>query len=67
MTIFTIPSSLCEEIEKIMNSFWWGHSLARNKGIHWMSWGTFSMNKKHGGMGFKNLNAFNLALFRKQG
>jgi hypothetical protein len=34
MSIFTKPSSLCGEIEKMMNSFWWGQSGARNKGIH---------------------------------
>ncbi|XP_045791311.1 uncharacterized mitochondrial protein AtMg00310-like [Trifolium pratense] len=32
MSIFTLPSSLCDEIEKLMNSFWWGHSGARNRG-----------------------------------
>ncbi|CAJ2637135.1 unnamed protein product [Trifolium pratense] len=67
MSIFTIPSSLCDEIEKMMNSFWWGHSGARNKGIHWMSWDKLSMHKNDGGMGFKNLTAFNLALLGKQG
>jgi hypothetical protein len=40
MSIFTIPSSLCDEIEKMMNSFWWGHSGSTNKGIHWLSWDT---------------------------
>jgi hypothetical protein len=67
MSIFTIPSSLCDEIEKMMNSFWWGHSGARNKGIHWMSWDKLSLHKNDGGMGFKNLTAFNLALLGKQG
>jgi hypothetical protein len=38
MSIFTMPSSLCDEIEKMMNSFWWGHSGTHNKGINWMSW-----------------------------
>jgi hypothetical protein len=67
MSIFTIPSSLCDEIEKMMNSFWWGHSGARNKGIHWMSLDKLSLHKNDGGMGFKNLTAFNLALLGKQG
>ncbi|CAJ2660552.1 unnamed protein product [Trifolium pratense] len=67
MSIFTIPSSLCDEIEKMMNSFWWGHSGVRNKGIHWMSWEKLSMHKSDGGMGFKSLPAFNLAMLGKQG
>ncbi|GAU30093.1 hypothetical protein TSUD_38890 [Trifolium subterraneum] len=67
MSIFTIPSSLCDEIEKMMNSFWWGQSGARNKGIHWMSWERLSMHKNDGGMDFKSLHAFNLAILGKQG
>jgi hypothetical protein len=67
MSIFTMPSSLCDEIEKMMNSFWWGHSGTHNKGINWMSWEKFAMHKNDGGMGFKGLHAFNLAMLGKQG
>ncbi|WJX93691.1 hypothetical protein P8452_75185 [Trifolium repens] len=67
MSIFTLPSSLCDEIEKMLNSFWWGHSGAQNRGIHWLSWDKLSMHKNDGGMGFKNLATFNLALLGKQG
>ena len=51
----------------MMNSFWWGHSGAQNKGIHWLSWDKLSVHKNEGGMGFKNLTAFNLAMLSKQG
>jgi hypothetical protein len=51
----------------MMNSFWWGNGGGNNKGIHWMSWEKLSMHKIHGGMGFKNLSAFNLAMLGKQG
>ena len=67
LSLFTLPSSLCDEIEKMMNSFWWGHSGAQSKGIHWMSWDRLSMHKKDGGMGFKSLGTFNLAMLGKQG
>jgi hypothetical protein len=67
MSIFTLPSSLCDEIEKMLNAFWWGHSRAQNKGIHWLSWDKLSMHKSVGGMGFKNLSAFNQAMLGKQG
>jgi hypothetical protein len=66
MSTFLIPSSLCDEIEKIMNSYWQGHNDERPKGIHWLSWDSLSMHKNDGGMGFKNLSAFNLAMLRKQ-
>jgi hypothetical protein len=67
MSIFTLPSSLCDEIEKMLNAFWWGHSRAQNKGIHWLSWDKLYMHKSVGSMGFKNLSAFNLAMLGKQG
>ncbi|PNX81020.1 ribonuclease H [Trifolium pratense] len=56
MSIFTLPSSLCDEIEKLMNSFWWGHSGARNRGINRLSWDKISMHKDDGDMGFKDLS-----------
>nr|KYP34809.1 Transposon TX1 uncharacterized [Cajanus cajan] len=37
------------------------------KGIHWLSWEKLSMRKEHGGMGFRNLYGFNLAMLGKQG
>ena len=49
------------------NSFWWGHSGAQNKGNHWLSWDKLSMHKKDGGMSFKSLHVFNLAMLGKQG
>ncbi|XP_058766293.1 uncharacterized mitochondrial protein AtMg00310-like [Vicia villosa] len=66
MSIFLLPSSLIDEIEKMLNSFWWGHTRDNSKGIHWLSWDKLSMPKKVGGMGFKNLSAFKYAMLSKQ-
>jgi len=55
MRIFQSPMSLITTIERMMNSFRWGHSGANNRGIHWLLWEKFSMHKVHGGMGFKGL------------
>jgi hypothetical protein len=30
----------------MLNAFWWGHSGAHNKGIHWLSWDKLSMVSK---------------------
>jgi hypothetical protein len=38
MSINFITSSLCDEIEKRMNSFWWVHNREQSKGILWLSW-----------------------------
>jgi hypothetical protein len=67
MSIFQLHSTLIESIEKMMNSFWWGHGKTTHIGIHWMNWEKLSAPKIHGGMGFKDLSAFNLAMLGKQG
>jgi len=51
----------------MMNSFWWGHGGTNNRGINWISWEKLSMHTKYGGMGFKDLSAFKLAMLGKQG
>ncbi|XP_058776277.1 uncharacterized protein LOC131650592 [Vicia villosa] len=66
MSLFLLPSSLIDEIEKMMNRLWWGHKRDRAKGIHWLSWDRLSMPKSEGGKGFKNISAFNLAMLSKQ-
>lgn len=49
-----------------MARFWWGQKEDKHK-IHWIGWKIFSMSKFHGGLGFKSLSMFNMALLAKQG
>ena len=37
------------------------------KKIHWRSWERLCLTKHEGGIGFKNLYAYNLAMLAKQG
>jgi len=67
MSIYQLPHTLVESIEKMLNSFWWGNGRTTQRGIHWMNWEKLSAPKIHGGMGFKDLSAFNLAMLGKQG
>jgi len=67
MSIFQLPTALINTIEKMMNSFWWGHGRTNQRGINWLSWEKLSMHKTNGGMGFKDLTAFNLVMLGKQG
>ena len=64
-SVFLLPKSLCEEIQTMMNAFWWTSS--RDKGLKWISWEKLYIPKKFGGMGFRLLHEFNLALLAKQG
>jgi hypothetical protein len=66
MSIYLIPESTVKDIERMLNSFWWG-SGANNKGIRWLVWDRMIHPKSQGGMGFRDLHAFNLAMIAKQG
>lgn len=48
MSSFLLPSSLLVELQKMMNSFWWGSRQNVNKGINWMSWDKLSARKDCG-------------------
>jgi len=67
MSLFHLPTTLITTIERMMNSFWWGHGCTTHRGINWLSWEKLSMHKNHSGLGFKDLSAFNLAMLGKQG
>ncbi|KAL0011421.1 hypothetical protein SO802_006529 [Lithocarpus litseifolius] len=66
MSCFLIPKGLCEEIEGMIRKFWWGQRQDESK-IAWVSWEKMCKAKSNGGMGFRNLQAFNLAMLTKQG
>ena len=64
MSCFQIPKSLCDEIEAMMRKFWWRQRGQESK-IAWVSWKKMCKSKMNGGMWFKNLQAFNLAMLAK--
>jgi hypothetical protein len=66
MSSFLIPIGVCEQLERMICRFWWG-STSDHKKIHWVKWQKLCNHKKKGGMGFRNLRAFNEALLAKQG
>ena len=67
MSVFLIPLCLCEELEKMMNSFWLGKNGRVHDGIKWKSWDKLCHHKVTGGLGFRRLYEFNLAILGKLG
>ncbi|KAK2636708.1 hypothetical protein Ddye_031500 [Dipteronia dyeriana] len=67
MRVFLLPLELCAELERIMNSFWWGTGHGGSKGIHWMRWDRLCASKQNGGLGFRKIHEFNLSLLGKNG
>ena len=66
MNCFKLPESLCNELNMKMRNFWWGQRDKERK-MAWIAWEKMCTLKTEGGMGFKDLKAFNLALLAKQG
>ena len=66
ISCFKLPDALCEDLTSMIHNFWWGQRKDEKK-IAWLSWEKMCEPKVNGGMGFKKLQQFNLALLAKQG
>nr|XP_028957501.1 uncharacterized protein LOC114824514 [Malus domestica] len=61
---FKLPVGLCREVESAISNFWWRGNKDKG-GMHWVSWQKMKRSKKTGGLGFRDLLAFNFSLFGK--
>jgi hypothetical protein len=65
MSCFKLPRGLCLAINAMIHSFWWG-SKDGNRKPSWVSWETMCSPKYLGGMGFRDIELFNLAMLARQ-
>ena len=64
MSCFKLPKALCDELTSMVSQFWWGQKKEERK-MPWLSWEKICLPKEQGGMGFRDLKTFNLALLAK--
>ena len=67
MSTFLLPKSMCEELQKMMNFFWWGMNKDGRRGFHGQTWEKLCYRKEDEGMSLKHLHSFNLELLGKHG
>jgi hypothetical protein len=64
MSVFDLTKMLCDEISSMIGRFWWANQDNEKK-IHWLSWEMMSKRKSKGGMGFRDVHCFNLAMLAR--
>jgi hypothetical protein len=66
MSCFDLTKVLCDEIGMMICRYWWAQQDKENK-MHWLSWETLTKPKNEGGLGFRDLYGFNMAMLARQG
>ena len=66
MSVFQLPLKLCDKLDAMCAKFWWGQ-VGNERKIYWQRWEKLTLSKREGGMGFRDLRAFTLAMLAKQG
>ncbi|XP_026428607.1 uncharacterized protein LOC113324500 [Papaver somniferum] len=62
---FKIPKGTCKELNAIQRDFFWNKEQDKSKGLYYIAWDDVNKPKELGGLGFKNMEFFNLAMISR--
>ena len=65
MSTFLLPKSICNQLDKVFKSLWWGFPSLNTKNLSLKSWNSICTPKVLGGLGIKSMKQVNLALISK--
>jgi hypothetical protein len=65
MSCFRLPRGLCQHIDGLLRSFWWGIKEGKRRTC-WVAWEEMTKPKYLGGLRFRDIEMFNLALLARQ-
>ena len=65
MSCFLLSKGSCKKLTSMMGQLWCSGNLDK-RAMHWIAWDKLAIPKSQGGMGFRDMHAFNIALLGKQ-
>jgi hypothetical protein len=67
MSFFLLPISVTSSLDRSFKKIWWGFPKNRSKNLSLKSLSSIYLPKDEGGLGFRRMHDFNLALIAKLG